>query len=338
MSLAEGWTSLPWMARILRAFLGVTFVFAGAQKLLDPNFLRPGGVDYIGTQLRGFAQGTPASPLMNALAHIPVLTGIGIALVELAIGLGTLLGIGMLAAAVAGCAINTTLWLSATWHIHPYFLGSDSIYAVAWLALVAGLVESERERRGGRVAGPIERIDGLGRREFVRGGLVAGASLVLAITAKGFAGAGRGGGVGISTRGASTGSSGTGRGAFDGPVSPTGSPSTASTSPSAPAPGKVLTTLDQLPVGRALGFSDPGIGPAVLLRLANDQVVAYSRICTHAGCLVGYDQGSQILVCPCHGAEFDPARRAQPVAGPTDTPLQYIRVIVNGSGQIILPQ
>jgi len=107
----------------------------------------------------------------------------------------------------------------------------------------------------------------------------------------------------------------------------------------APAiPGRVLTTLDALPVGRAVGFTDPQVGPAVLLRLANDQVVAYSRACTHEGCLVGYDQSSEILVCPCHGAEFDPAHQAAAIAGPTRTPLESIKVVVDRpTGDVILP-
>src|SRR6476660_3658949 len=72
-SFSEGWASLPWSMRILRAFLGVTFLFAGAQKLLDPNFLHAGSPSFIGTQLRGFGQGTPAAPLMRLLAPDPVL-------------------------------------------------------------------------------------------------------------------------------------------------------------------------------------------------------------------------------------------------------------------------
>src|SRR6266513_3044162 len=87
-SIADGWVEMPWSIRILRAFLGITFVFAGVQKFLDPNFFRPGGGDYIGTQLAGFATGTPAAPLMRVLEHAPVLTGIAIALVEIAVGLG----------------------------------------------------------------------------------------------------------------------------------------------------------------------------------------------------------------------------------------------------------
>ncbi len=295
------------------------------QKLLDPNFLRPQGQDYIGTQLHGFAQGTPAGPLMNLLAHAPVAAGLATALIEIAIGLGTLLGVGALLAAFAGLAINLTLWLSATWHVHPFFLGSDSIYAIAWLAMIAGLLEAERRRGGQRLAGPVARLDGIDRREFVRGGLVAGVTLAVAGAARALAGPPAKGLSKVALGGTGT----SGHGKVAGPP--------ASASPASAVRGKVLATLDQLQVGQAVGFNAPGVGPAVLLRLADNRVVAYSRICTHAGCLVGYDPSAQILVCPCHGAEFDPARQAEAIAGPTNTPLPPISVDVSG-GKVILPQ
>ena len=301
-------------------------MFAGAQKLLDPNFLRSQGQDYIGTQLHGFAQGTPAGPLMNLLAHAPVAAGLATALIEIAIGLGTLLGVGSLLAAFAGLAINLTLWLSATWHVHPFFLGSDSIYAIAWLAMIAGLLEAERRRGGQRLAGPAARIDGIGRREFVRGGLVAGVTLAVAGAAKALAGPPAMG----SSKLAVGRTRSSGRGTVTGPPPQSASPASA-------VQGKVLATLDQLQVGQAVGFNAPGVGPAVLVRLADSTVVAYSRICTHAGCLVGYDPSAQILVCPCHGAEFDPAHQAEAIAGPTNTPLPPISVDVSG-GKVILPQ
>jgi thiosulfate dehydrogenase (quinone) large subunit len=324
--LVQGWLEMPWAIRILRAFLGATFVFAGIQKFLDPNFLRAGGGDFVGTQLAGFANGTPAGPLMRLLDRAPVVAGVGIALLEIAIGLGTLLGVAMVAAAVAGFGVNLTLWLSATWHTHPYFLGSDSIYAIAWLVFVVALVEIERDRIG-HVAGPIERVDGVTRREFARGGLVATIAVVVGIAAKAMAGP------------AST--SGLGGLAAHGRPSKSAAPSPASssTAPASPAAqGRVLTTLDRLPVGGALGFTDPQVGPAALVRLSTDQVVAYGRTCTHAGCLVGYDQSARMLVCPCHGAEFDPARRAEPIAGPAPTPLPSIHVVVDqATGDVILP-
>jgi thiosulfate dehydrogenase [quinone] large subunit len=325
--LAEGWLEMPWAIRILRAFLGATFLFAGIQKFLDPNFLRPGGGDYIGTQLTGFANGTPAAPLMRALAQAPMLAGVGIALLEIAIGLGTLLGVAMLAAAFAGFAVNVTLWLSATWHTHPYFLGSDSIYAVAWLALALAIIEIEHDRAG-HVAGPIERIDGVSRREFTRGGFVAAAAVLLGVFAKAFAAPATSSGLG-GLAGPTTRTSGGG----DTSRPPSSAP------PATPATqGRVLTTLERLPVGGAVGFTDPQVGPAALVRLSTDQVVAYGRTCTHAGCLVGYNQSARILVCPCHGAEFDPSRHAEPIAGPAPTALPSIHVVVDqATGDVVLP-
>ncbi|MEA2551393.1 MAG: thiosulfate dehydrogenase (quinone) large subunit [Actinomycetota bacterium] len=319
---------MPWSMRFLRAFLGVTFVFAGAQKLLDGSFLHRGSPDFIGTQLAGFAHGDPVSAIMAVLAKAPLVVGIAVALTEIAIGAAVLLGIGMLTAAAVGFLINLTLFLSATWHVHPYFLGSDSIYAVTWLVFAAGIWEVRRSLEHGY--SPLASLSGYGRREFLRGGVVAGVAVVVAGAAKAFAGAPITGSKGITAAASKAGTH---------PAPKDVSPS-APTSTAPPAPkGHVITTLSQLPVGKAIGFAAPGVGAAVLLRLANDSVVAYSRTCTHAGCTVGYDPGARILVCPCHGAEFDPANGAQPIAGPTNTPLQSIKVIVDAAtGKVILPQ
>ena len=311
--------------RILRAFLGATFLFAGAQKLFDPNFLHVGSATFVGTQLHGFARGTPAGPLLSMLAKAPVLAGIGIALLEIAIGSATLLGVAPLTAALGGIAVSLTLWLSATWHVHPYFLGSDSIYAVAWIALLASLWQMERARNG-RVRGPVEVLDTMDRRQFLRGGVIAGLSIGVAAAARALAGPV------TSTEVLATRALGGSNGASDG--------SSGSTSPgrSPSVAGRTITTLDRLPVGKAIGFTAPGIGAAVLVRLATDKVVAYSRTCTHAGCLVGYDASNRILFCPCHGAEFDPARGATPIAGPAPTALQMIPVVVDPrSRKVILP-
>jgi thiosulfate dehydrogenase (quinone) large subunit len=319
---------MPWSLRVLRGFLGVTFVFAGAQKLLDPNFLNANGADYIGTQLQGFAHGTPAAPLMLLLAKAPVLTGIAISLTEIAIGLATLFGAAMLFAAVVGFSISLVLLLSATWHTHPYFLGSDSIYAVAWVALFAGVWETERRRVGARMRTPLQRVEGTDRRELIRGGAIAGLSLLIAGAARALSASPTSGtGLRRASRSATTAPQAQG---------PTSSPS--ATHAQRSVQGKVITSLDKLPVGKAIGFTAPGVGPAVLVRLADNSVVAYSRVCTHAGCLVGYDTQSHILSCPCHGAQFDPAHNADPIAGPASRPLQYIKVVVDPTtNDVVLP-
>jgi thiosulfate dehydrogenase (quinone) large subunit len=52
----------------LRLFLGATFVYAGVQKLSDPGFLHPGAPSYIGTQLVGFANGSPGGFILRTFA------------------------------------------------------------------------------------------------------------------------------------------------------------------------------------------------------------------------------------------------------------------------------
>ena len=336
-TVADSWAAMPWSLRILRAFLGITFVYAGMNKFLDPNVLHHGGVHYIGSQLSSFAHGTPMAPLMRLLATHPVLVGIGIGLTELVVGLGTLLGVGMLLLGLVGFAINLTLWLSFTWHVHPYFLGSDSIYAVAWAALCLGIWEMERARFGGAVPGLAARVDGLGRREFLRAGTVGALSIVMGVFGLAFAGSPTKN-VGLGRLTPSTG--GSGNRAAGGATTGSTGPSAAPAGPPAPTVnGRGIATLSELPVGRAIGFGGPAGTPGALVRLADGSVVAYSRICTHAGCEVGYDSGPRLLVCPCHGAEFDPANHGEPLpGGPTSIPLPAIKVVLDrATDQVILP-
>ena len=114
----------------LRLFLGITFVYAGIQKLSDPGYLHPGAPTYIGTQLHGFAHGTPGGFLLTAFAipH-PKLTGVAVALIEIAVGLLVTAGLLTRAAAAAGLVLNLVLFLTNSWNTSPYFLGSDSVYA-----------------------------------------------------------------------------------------------------------------------------------------------------------------------------------------------------------------
>lgn len=50
---------------------------------------------------------------------------------------------------------------------------------------------------------------------------------------------------------------------------------------------------------------------------APDGYLAYSKICTHAGCPVGLYRASQhVLICPCHQSEFAVLRGAEPISGP----------------------
>lgn len=59
--------------------------------------------------------------------------------------------------------------------------------------------------------------------------------------------------------------------------------------------------------------------------------VAFSKLCTHAGCPVGlYRAAQHTLICPCHQSEFDVLRGAQPISGPAARPLPRLPIRLEG--------
>src|SRR3954464_11831177 len=185
--VVASWRDQPLALAGLRGFLGITFLYAGIQKFADPTFFDSSSPQSIGAQLHAFARTSPLRPVLLLFGHVPTLTGVGIALLEIGVGVATLLGIGLVAASATGFGISVVLWLSATWHVHPYFLGSDSVYAVAWLALLVGTgkVVATRPTTHGATARGAEDAS---RRAVLRGGLVAGMALALGGVANALAG------------------------------------------------------------------------------------------------------------------------------------------------------
>jgi thiosulfate dehydrogenase [quinone] large subunit len=90
--------------------------------------------------------------------------------------------------------------------------------------------------------------------------------------------------------------------------------------------GQLLANASNIPPNEALTFNDPALGPIALIHLDNGRFVAYSTICTHAGCQVQFDPSAKDLVCPCHGAVYDPYNNAQVLAGPAPYALQSIPI------------
>jgi len=90
--------------------------------------------------------------------------------------------------------------------------------------------------------------------------------------------------------------------------------------------GKLLSNAANIPLNQSLTFNDPTYGPFILIHLGTDQFVAYSAICTHAGCEVQFNPYAKEIACPCHGAVFNPYNNAQVVAGPAPLPLQKIPI------------
>lgn len=337
----------------LRLFLGLTFVYAGVQKLTDPGFLHPGAPTYIGTQLNAFAAGTPGGFLLRTFA-IPhaQLAGVGVAIAEIVIGLLAAAGLLTRAAALAGLSLNLVLFLSASWHTTPYFLGPDIVFVFAWLPFVLCGAE-DQPALDNMLERPPESLTRRTRLHPPAPGEAPPASeatmtrrvLVAEIAGAGLAIAG----ISALLKGPFTGTTATARPLKGGSGTKAGGSATAdaAASGSSPAPaggasgsgagsnlpqGAVkLGPAGRLPKGQAATYADPADGsPDILIREADGSLKAFSAVCTHAGCTVGYD-GSEIY-CPCHGGTYS-AETGEVTGGPPPAPLAA-KEVLEQDGQI----
>ena len=337
----------------LRLFLGVTFIYAGVQKLSDPGFLHPGAPTYIGTQLHQFAHGTPGGFILRIFAFPhPALAGVGVAVVEIAVGLLTLFGLLTRVAALIGLCLNLLLFLTNSWNTYPYFLGSDIVFVFAWLPfvltgasgqpaldhLVGQVAERGRSRSTSSSPMGLGRAAGAGsspvvtRRALLARGLGVTALLtgVIAGIAAATKGAYRGTASARTLGSTSNRHSGTSR-ASSGASAANHRGATAPLPPGA----RALGPASRLPPGQAAYYRDPANGdPDILVRQPHGALAAHSAICTHAGCTVEYGGGQ--LVCPCHGSIFD-ATTGAVLQGPAATPLPARRVIERGGQLYAVP-
>jgi thiosulfate dehydrogenase [quinone] large subunit len=335
-----GWLLLP-----LRAFLGVTFSYAGLQKLANPAFLDPNSPISVANQMRLLRHSSPIGPLLGLSAHAPTLVGLTIAFGELAVGVGTLLGLWSRVAALGGTLLSLTFFLTVSWSTTPYYYGPDIVFVFAWLVLVAfgsagvlsldAWLHDRARRRIGLRAKPATAAqrEGLARRTVVTGFAAAGVVGVFTLALGGVTAA-----IGRAVRGTSrrsqvvagpTNAPSTSSAAPTSPNSPA-TPSTAASSP-APAPGTVVVAAASVGVGQAHSFTNPADGsPAWVVHPSGSTFVAFSAVCTHAGCPVQYDASNVEFVCPCHGGVYD-AKTGKVLQGPPPAPLPSIPVqVVNG--------
>jgi ubiquinol-cytochrome c reductase iron-sulfur subunit len=64
--------------------------------------------------------------------------------------------------------------------------------------------------------------------------------------------------------------------------------------------------------------------------------VAYSKVCTHAGCAVGlYRAAEHRLICPCHQSTFDVLDGANPSFGPAARPLPQLPIQLQADGTFV---
>jgi len=94
-----------------------------------------------------------------------------------------------------------------------------------------------------------------------------------------------------------------------------------------------IAAIDTVPVGGSVSFMYPDEQePCLLVRLTNNEFVAFNQKCTHLSCAVipRPDEGS--FFCPCHEGRFD-LRTGVPIAGPPRRPLT--RIVLERRGEEI---
>ena len=361
-----------WILLPLRLFLGVTFVYAGLQKLTDPQFFKPSAVGYIGKQIAAFATSSPIRGLLVnvALPHAQFF-GALIAYGEFAIGLGVLLGFLMRPAAFFGLLLSVMFFLSASWRVRPYFYGADIVFAFAWVPillagpehgilptvdpyLAAWVLDKIPPKQRAGVERAVQFVLGVGapatsigvdiappiaigsthkatkpvkagihavarpsarqvtktRRDFLWGIVAGGAGMLGLSWLWGQ----------LQLIAATPVPTGAGSGTV---VAGTANP-VATTNPT------TIAQIANVPVNSAVTFTIPSNqDPGVLVHTNAGKFVAFDATCTHQGCPVQYDPGSQLLQCPCHGAAFDPAQNAAVVQGPTNQPLAPVAITID---------
>jgi thiosulfate dehydrogenase [quinone] large subunit len=322
---AVGWVLLP-----LRAFLAVTFLFAGLQKLANPGFFDASNPVSIQSQMAEAAQRSPIHALVGPLQHVAVAVGVILALGELAVGLGTLVGLWVRGAAGGGIALSLALFLTVSFHSSPYYTGSDIVFVFAWTPLLVaggggvlaldrpGTVRRSRAGTSGAHAAPVGALD---RRTFTSSGVAAAV-----VGAVGLALAGLAAGLGRLARGSTTAAKGATPPAAGKPLPP---------ATTVPRPtGTRIGPTSEVPVGGSARFTDPHTGdPSLVVQPVSGHFAAFDAICPHEGCTVGYSSSLGLFVCPCHGSEFN-GRTGARLSGPAPTGLTPIGVEASSDGQL----
>jgi len=116
---------------------------------------------------------------------------------------------------------------------------------------------------------------------------------------------------------------------------PTPKPTTSPPTPS-PTPSHTGTVIGStsMATNSAVTFTNPADGQSsLLIHLSNGNFFACERACTHAGVPVNYSGGQQQIVCPAHGAIFDPSNGSH-LSGPGGGSLPAVPIRVNSDGTI----
>jgi thiosulfate dehydrogenase (quinone) large subunit len=387
----RAWALSEWALVPLRCFIGATFLYAGMQKLANPNFFNRNSPISIQSQLIAAAHTSPLSGLLVHLEGIAKPIGLVIAFGEIAVGVGTLIGLWTRIAAIGGLIISLSLFLTVSFHASPYFTGADIVFFFAWMpfilsgagtrlsadAMIAQRVaakagqpspelvpipfatvqaicgnyeEGHCSARGGLACdaavcpvllggrGPIvtrTALDAVDRRSVVVGaGVAAGVAAGVLILGGAAADVGKlinnapkpkkATQLSLSTTSTTT------------TTTPDGTGTTPTTTPGPVPKGKLLGSASEVPDNHAASFTIPSNGdPGIVIHTVSGDFVAYNAVCPHMGCTVGYSSANKIIVCPCHGSEFE-VSDGDVIVGPAPHGLTKLKVVEGTNGNLYL--
>jgi thiosulfate dehydrogenase [quinone] large subunit len=277
----------------LRGFLSVVFLYAGISKIADRHFLDGTSPTSIRATTVAVRHGSPIGWLLGPVIDHSFAFGLSMALAEIAVGLGVLLGLLTRVAAAGGMVLSLSLWLTVSWQAQPWFTSADVVYLFALTPLLlggAGQLSLDAWLDAAR-----ERHPGVSEDRTRRTLLAGGVALLGAVLA---------GGSALFRR------------------SPTAAPA-------ADRSNRLLTPAADVPVGGATQVRDPVTGHTDwVLQLSSGQFTAFDSTCPHQGCTVAFVSVSQGFACPCHGSRFD--AQGKLLAGPATSGLTEVGVRVVG--------
>jgi len=315
----------------LRAYLGATFLYAGFSKIADRSFLDGTSPTSMHATLLAVKAQSPIGGLLGPVADHSFAFGVLMALGEVAVGTGVLLGLFGRVAAAGGIIISLSLFLTVSWNASPWYTGADLVYAFALTPLLLG------------GAGPLSVDDWLAEtRRHDTGPDPVMADRTRRVVLAGITGIGALVGVGVASLFRGTRTSAvrfSHRGGTAAPVSGGSSSAPSATAPgpsgssghsSGAAKGTKILAANAVPVGGAATATDPKTGDDIyVLQLKPGVYTALDRACPHQGCPVSFVSAADGFQCPCHGSTFDPSGAV--TQGPAVTGLAKIPITRSGS-------
>jgi ubiquinol-cytochrome c reductase iron-sulfur subunit len=111
-------------------------------------------------------------------------------------------------------------------------------------------------------------------------------------------------------------------------------------------PGGLITVIpdgyqdnqDELAKAAAIiiKFGPGQLQPPTVMDWTVQDIVCYSKICTHVGCPVAlYEQTTHHILCPCHQSTFDAPKGAEVLFGPAPRPLPQLPLAVDAEGYLV---